>query len=92
MAIGKFDPFNVEDYLAEPIREVTVSVAEWMKEYTHGFEEGGKEYPDLQSEAQELDFDLILQGAKVIDLLRQAQEAIEVLAEMADEVDEDEDE
>ena len=92
MVIRKWEPVTLGDYLAEPIREVTVSVAEWMKEYTHGFEEGGKEYPDLQSEAQELDFDLILQGAKVIDLLRQAQEAIEVLAEMADEVDEDEDE
>ena len=92
MPIGKFDPFNVEDYLAEPIREVTVSVAEWMKEYTHGFEAGGKEYPDVQSEAQERDFDIIIPGAKVVDLLRQAQEAIEVLAEMADEVDEDEDE
>ena len=92
MTIGKFGQFNVEDYLADPIHDVTVSVTEWMKEYTHGFEEGGKEYPDLQSEAQELDFDIIIQGSKVIDLLRQAQEAIEVLAEMADEVDEDEDE
>ena len=92
MTIGKFGQFNVEDYLADPIRDVTVSVAKWMKEYTHGFEEGGKEYPDLQSEAQELDFGIIIQGVKVIDLLRQAQEAIEVLSEMADEVDEDEDE
>ena len=90
MAIGKFDPITLSDGLAEPIREVTVNVAEWMKEYTHGFAEGGKEYPDLQSEAQERDFDIIIQGAKVVDLLRQAQEATDVLEEMADEVDEDE--
>ena len=89
MAIGKFDPFNIEDYLAEPIRDVTVSVAEWMKEYTHGVEEDGKEYPNQLSESQERDFDIILQGAKVIDLLRQAQEALEVLAEMADDDDEE---
>ena len=92
MAIGKFDPINLEDDLAEPIRDVTFSVAEWMKEYTHGVEEDGKEYPNQLSESQERDLDIILQGAKVIDLLRQAQEALEVLAEMADEVDEDEDE
>ena len=92
MAIGKWEPVTIGDYLADPIRDIIMNVAEWMKEYTHGFEEGGKEYPDLQSEAQELDFDIIIQGAKVIDLLRQAQEAIEVLAEMTDEVDEDEDE
>ena len=90
MANGKWDPINLGDNLADPIREVTANVAEWMKEYTHGFEAGGKEYPDVQSEAQERDFDIIIQGAKVVDLLRQAQEAIDVMAEMADEVDEDE--
>ena len=92
MAIGKWEPVTLGDYLADPIRGAITNVAEWMKEYTHGFEEGGKEYLDLQSEAQERDFDIIIQGAKVVDLLRQAQEAIDVLAEMADEVDEDEDE
>ena len=90
MTIGKFEPHNLEDYLADQIDSVTYSVAAWMKEYTHGVEDGGEEYPNQLSEAQERDFDIIIQGAKVVDLLRQAQEAIEVLAEMADEVDEDE--
>ena len=89
MAIGEFQPPNLGDYLDDPIRGVIMNVAEWMKEYTHGYEEGGKEYPDLQSEAQERDFDIIIQGAKVVDLLRQAQEAIDVLAEMADDEDEE---
>ena len=88
MANGKWDPINLGDNLADPIREVTANVAEWMKEYTHGSEA----YPNMLFEAQERDFDIIIQGAKVVDLLRQAQEAIDVLAEMADEVDEDEDE
>ena len=90
MAIGKFDPFNVEDNLDGQIRDVTFSVAEWMKEYTHGVEEDGKEYPNLLSEAQERDFDIIIQGANVIDLLRQAQEALEVLSEMVADEDDDE--
>ena len=91
MTIGMWDPINIEDYLDDQIRDVTFSVAEWMKEYTHGVEEDGKEYPNLLSEAQERDFDIILQGAKVIDLLRQATRAMEILAEMVADEDDDED-
>ena len=92
MAIGEFQPPNLGYYLDDPIRGVIMNVAEWMKEYTHGYEKGGEDYSDLQSEAQERDFDIIIQGAKVVDLLRQAQEAIDVLAEMADDEDEDDEE
>ena len=86
MTIGKFDPPLLEDRLSDEIDSLTYNVAEWMKEYTHGSEA----YPEILLEAQERDFDIIIQGAKVVDLLRQAQEAIEVLAAMADEVDKDE--
>ena len=92
MAIGKWDPPNAGDFLGDPMNKIRMSVAEWMKEYTHGFEQGGKEYPDVQSRAQERDFDIIIQGAKVVDLLRQAERAMMILDEMVDEVDEDEDE
>ena len=86
MTIGKFDPPLLEDRLSDEIDSLTYNVAEWMKEYTHGSEA----YPEILLKAQERDFDIIIQGAKVVDLLRQAQEAIEVLTEMADKVDEDE--
>ena len=49
MAIGKWDPPNAGDFLGDPMNKIRMSVAEWMKEYTHGFEQGGKEYPDVQS-------------------------------------------
>ena len=45
MAIGKWAPVNLEDYRADPLRDISTNVAEWMKEYTHGFEEGGKNIP-----------------------------------------------
>ena len=85
MAIGKWTHPNLEDYLEEPMNEIRMCVAEWMKAYTHGVKEGGKEHPHLQSLAQERDFDIIIQGAKVVHLLRQALGAMMVLDEMVDE-------
>ena len=51
-----------------------------------------KNIPTSNLGAQERDFDIIIQGAKVVDLLRQAERAMMILDEMVDEVDEDEDE
>ena len=79
MAIGKWTHPNLDDSLAEPMNEIRMCVAEWMKEYTHGVKEGGKEYPDLQSLAQELRTSLTSQredtsrGQKAtVDMRRQA--------------------
>ena len=86
MAIGKFQPVNLEDYLADPIQDLIHNVATWMREYSFGSEE----YPTLIFEQDERDFDIIAQGVKVVNLLRQAVEQIHVLDEMVDEADEDE--
>ena len=88
MAIGEFDPHNLEDYLADSISNITHNVAEWMKDYTHGVtDEKGKDYPTMMSISQEADLDIILQGAKVIDLLRQAQREISILHDIVSGMD-----
>ena len=79
---------SVESLEVSPPVKVTISTIKTdvaLATATHGYEKGGEDYSDLQSEAQEREFDIIIQGAKVVDLLRQAQEAIDVLAEMADD-------
>ena len=79
---------SVESLEVSPPVKVTISTIKTdvaLATATHGYEKGGEDYSDLQSEAQEREFDIIIQGAKVVDLLRQAQEAIDVLAGMADD-------
>ena len=56
------------------------TVADWMKEYTHGSEQ----YPDIQYEGQEADFEVILQAAKVLQALKDTSEQIETLWGMID--------
>ena len=79
--IGEFNSSDAKDHFDDTAHKFQENLANWMKEYT----QGTAQYPDAVTVEQEHNFEIILQGAKVANLMRETLAAWVELMNMTDD-------
>ena len=79
--IGEFNPSDAIDFFDDAVQKFQENLANWMKEYT----QGTAQYPEAVTVEQQAQYEVILQGAKVANLMRETMAAWVELMNMTDD-------